>query len=144
YSELLAARGTAINPMPAWEQEQFWYLSNATDYDLNSINDNAGINSRLFYLSFFGRASYNYDGRYLLYGTLRRDGNNKFQERWGNFATVGAGWIASVESFFNVPGLDFLQFRVSWGQLGHDGIRPSVGKPVVEENNLAIDDVRYI
>lgn len=144
YSELLAARGTAINPMPAWEQEQFWYLSNATDYDLNSINDNAGINSRLFYLSFFGRASYNYDGRYLLYGTLRRDGNNKFQERWGNFATVGAGWIASAESFFNVPGVDFLKFRASWGQLGNDGIRPSVGKPVVEENNLAIDDVRYI
>ncbi len=144
YRELLAARGTAINPTPVWEAEQFWYLSNATDYDLNSITDNAGINSNLNYLSFFARAAYNYDSRYLVYGTFRRDGNNKFQERWGNFATIGLGWVPTEEEFFDVNGIDFLKFRGSWGQLGNDAISPSVGRPTVEENNLAINDIRYI
>lgn len=144
YRELLAARGTGINPAPAWAAEQFWYLSNATDYDLNSITDNAGINANLNYLSFFARAAYNYDSRYLVYGTFRRDGNNKFQKRWGNFATIGLGWVPSAEAFFDVNGIDFLKVRASWGQLGNDAISPSVGRPTVQENNLAIDDIRYI
>lgn len=144
YRELLAARGTGINPAPAWEAEQFWYLSNATDYDLNAISDNAGINSNLNYLSFFARAAYNYDSRYLVYGTFRRDGNNKFQQRWGNFATIGLGWVPTEEEFFDVNGIDFLKIRGSWGQLGNDGISPSVGRPTVQENNLAINDIRYI
>lgn len=144
YRELLAARGTGINPAPAWAAEQFWYLSNATDYDLNSISDNAGINANLNYLSFFARAAYNYDSRYLVYGTFRRDGNNKFQERWGNFATIGLGWVPSAEAFFDVNGIDFLKLRASWGQLGNDAISPSVGRPTVQENNLAINDIRYI
>lgn len=144
YSELLAARGTGINPAPNWATEQYWYLSNATDYDLNSITDNAGINSNLHFLSFFGRVSYNYDDRYLFYGTFRRDGNNKFQQQWGNFATIGAGWVLSEEDFFNVEGIDFLKFRGSWGELGNDAISPAVGRPTIVENNLAIDDVRYV
>lgn len=146
FNEFLFARGTRLNPAPAWETEQFWYLSNATDYDLNNIGD-AGdrtINARLHFLSFFGRAAYNYDGRYLLYGTFRRDGNNKFQKTWGNFATVGVGWVLSEEDFFDVNGIDFLKFRASWGQLGNDGIRPAVGRPTFVENNLAIDDARFV
>jgi len=149
YSELLYARGTAISPAPSRAAEQYWYLANATDFDLNNIGDaNDGdynsINANLQFLSFFGRAAYNYDDRYLLYTTLRRDGNNKFQKTWGNFATVGAGWVLSEEDFFDVEGIDFLKFRASWGQLGNDAISPSVGLPTVEENNGAIDGTRVI
>lgn len=146
FSELLFARGTNITPAPTWEAEQYWYLSNATDYDLNGIgdsNDNT-LNAKLHFLSFFGRAAYNYDGRYLLYGTYRLDGNNKFQKTWGDFATIGVGWVLTAKDFFDVRGIDFLKLRASWGQLGNDGIRPSVGLPTLEENNLAIDDTRYV
>lgn len=145
-NELLFARGEGITPSPDRLREEFWYLSNATNFDLNDIGDAGGdvLNSRLFFQSFFGRVAYNYDDRYLVYGTIRRDGNNKFQQKWGNFATFGAGWVISSESFFNVSGIDFLKLRGSWGQLGNDGIRPSVGAPTIEENSTAINDVRII
>lgn len=142
YSEVLFARGTGISPIPDRAAENLWYLSNATNFDINGIGDTGDvINSRLFFLSYFGRVSYNYDDRYLLYGTFRRDGNNKFQRRWGNFATIGAGWVLSNEKFFNVGGIDYLKLRGSWGQLGNDGIRPSVGRPTIQENSTAINDV---
>jgi TonB-linked SusC/RagA family outer membrane protein len=146
YNELLFASGQGILPIPNRNAEHFWYLSNATDFNLSDIGDAGGntLNARLNFMSYFGRVAYNYDGRYLLYGTLRRDGNNKFQKKWGNFATIGAGWVLTEEDFFDVAGIDFLKLRGSWGQLGNDAIRPSVGLPTIEENNTAIDDVRYI
>lgn len=146
YSELLYARGTAINPAPSRAAEQYWYLTNATEFDDDDIGDagESTINANLQFLSFFGRLSYNYDGKYLLYGTLRRDGNNKFQKRWGNFATIGAGWVVSQEDFFDVSGVDFLKLRASWGQLGNDAIAPATGLPVLEENNGAINDTRIV
>jgi TonB-linked SusC/RagA family outer membrane protein len=139
--ESINARGEGLNPEPEFGQEQFWYLSNSTNLDLNAIGDGGG---RLFFQSFFARVAYNYDDRYLLYGTVRRDGNNKFQQKWGNFATIGAGWVISSEKFFNVPAVNFLKLRGSWGQLGNDGINPSVGVPTLQENNLAINDVLTI
>lgn len=136
--EGLFARGEGLNPEPVIGQEQFWYLSNSTNLDRNAIGDTGG---KLFFQSYFARIAYNYDDRYLLYGTVRRDGNNKFQQKWGNFATIGAGWVVTEESFFNVPAIDFLKLRGSWGQLGNDAINPSVGVPTLQENNLAINDV---
>jgi TonB-dependent starch-binding outer membrane protein SusC len=146
YHELLFVRGTGIDPAPSRNAEEFWYLSNALDFDLNGIGDanNNTLNANLRYLSFFGRVAYNYDDKYLVYGTFRRDGNNKFQKKWNTFATLGAGWVVSSENFFNVTAIDFLKLRASWGQLGNDAIRPSVGTPTIEENNAAIDDVRVV
>jgi TonB-linked SusC/RagA family outer membrane protein len=146
YSEVLFARGTGITPIPDRTREHFWYLDNATNIDINDVGDGGGntINSRLFFMSYFARLAYNFDDRYLVYGTFRRDGNNKFQNKWGNFATIGAGWVVSSEKFFNVKGIDFLKLRASWGQLGNDGIRPSVGSPTLGETNTAINDVLII
>ncbi|MCH7408582.1 TonB-dependent receptor [Belliella sp. DSM 111904] len=141
YGENLFASGQGLNPEPMWGNEQFWYLANATNYNENDIGDGG---YKLNYLSFFGRLAYNYDDRYLLYATFRRDGNNKFQEKWGNFATFGAGWVLSSESFFNVDAVDFLKFRASWGQLGNDGISPSVGRPVLQDNNVALNNAFII
>lgn len=137
YNEALFAAGQGLNPDPNRDQEQFWYLSNSTNFNLNGIGD-SGV--QLNFLSYFGRLAYNYDDRYLLYATLRRDGNNKFQEKWGNFATFGAGWVVTSEKFFNVRGVDFLKFRASWGQLGNDAINPSVGRPTLQENSVAINN----
>ncbi|MEX0883195.1 MAG: SusC/RagA family TonB-linked outer membrane protein, partial [Cyclobacteriaceae bacterium] len=140
-NEVLFARGENINPNPDRDQEQFWYLNNATDLDLNGIGDGG---ERLFFQSYFSRVAYNFNDRYLLYGTFRRDGNNKFQNTWGNFATIGAGWVLTEEMFFNVPGIDFLKLRGSWGELGNDGINPSVGAPVLQETTTAINGVLTI
>ncbi|ELR69539.1 TonB-dependent receptor [Fulvivirga imtechensis AK7] len=139
YRELLYARGTEIQGLDR-DQEEFWYLSRAANININDIRDTDGntLNSRLFYQSVFGRLAYNYDGRYLLYSTFRRDGNNKFQTKYGNFATFGAGWVLSEEAFFDVGFIDFLKFRGGWGQLGNDGIRPAEGSPTFDEGRLTV------
>ncbi|MGY6558328.1 MAG: SusC/RagA family TonB-linked outer membrane protein [Nitritalea sp.] len=137
-SQFQSARGEDLNPAPNRNNEEFWFLSNALNIDENSVNDGA---SRLFFLSYFTRLAYNYDDRFLLYGTFRRDGNNKFQQRWGNFFTFGAGYVLSEEKWFNSSWVDYLKIRGSWGQLGNDGINPSVGAPTLVNTQAAIGDV---
>ncbi|MGD1891990.1 MAG: SusC/RagA family TonB-linked outer membrane protein [Cyclobacteriaceae bacterium] len=154
YAELLFVEGEDISPNPSRDQEELWYLSRALNFNVDNIGDATGtdgdnedifgnrtINGQLFFQSFFGRIAYNYDDRYLLYTTYRRDGNNKFQQQWGDFFTFGAGWVLSEENFFNVNFIDFLKLRGSWGQLGNDNIRPAVGAPTLEETTTAIDGV---
>ena len=145
-SELLFARGEELSPNPTMDNEEFWYLNRALNIDISNVGDaNDGtINGRLYFNSIFTRLAYNYDDRYLVYGTYRRDGNNKFQKKWGDFFTFGAGWVLSEEEFFNVDFIDYLKFRGSWGQMGNDGIRPAVGQPTLEETETALDDVLIV
>ncbi|WP_420385784.1 SusC/RagA family TonB-linked outer membrane protein [Roseivirga sp.] len=138
-AEGVFARGTELDPSPNRVQEELWYLSLADQIDEGGVGD---FGSKIYGTSYFTRVAYNYDDRYLLYGTYRRDGNNKFQERWGDFFTVGAGWVLTEEEFFNAPMVDFLKVRAGWGQLGNDGITASVGAPTVEQRFVAIDGVR--
>jgi TonB-linked SusC/RagA family outer membrane protein len=142
YAEILFARGEEISPNPSRDQQELWYLSRALNIDIDNVGDANGntLNGELFFQSLFGRIAYNYDDRYLLYTTYRRDGNNKFQKQWGDFFTFGAGWVISEENFFNANFIDFLKLRGSWGQLGNDNIRPAVGAPTLEETTTAINN----
>lgn len=70
---------------------------------------------------YMGRLSYNYDSRYYLEGTVRRDGTSRFSEknRWGTFPSFSAAWRVSSEPFMQFAWLDDLKFRVGWGELGN-------------------------
>jgi TonB-linked SusC/RagA family outer membrane protein len=70
----------------------------------------------------FGRISYNYDERYFVTGTLRRDGSSKFDEghQYGTFPSGAVKWRAKNESFLkDVDWLDDLNFRGSYGEVGN-------------------------
>jgi TonB-linked SusC/RagA family outer membrane protein len=71
--------------------------------------------------SYFARASYDYEGKYLLQAVFRRDGTSLLgtDNRWGNFPSVSAGWIVSRENFWNVSFIDFFKVRGSWGTNGN-------------------------
>jgi len=73
-------------------------------------------------LSFFGRLSYDYKGKYMLQTTLRYDGASTSLlapgHNWGVFPSFSLGWIISEESFFNIPFISFAKIRGSWGQNG--------------------------
>ncbi len=71
--------------------------------------------------SYFARASYDYDGKYLFQAIFRRDGTSLLgsENRWGNFPSFSAGWIVSHENFWNVDFIDFFKVRASWGQNGN-------------------------
>lgn len=138
-NEGVFARGTDLDPAPNRSMEELWYLFYANEIDEGAVGD---FGSELYGSSYFARLAYNYDDRYLLYGTFRRDGTNKFQQKWGNFFTIGAGWVLSEESFFSLPGVDFLKIRGGWGQLGNDGVTVANGAPTIEPRFLAINDQR--
>ncbi|UJH66365.1 SusC/RagA family TonB-linked outer membrane protein [Allomuricauda sp. SCSIO 65647] len=100
--------------------------------------------AREFGFSYFGRVSYNFDNRYLLYGTFRADGTNKYQEKWGYFPTIGAGWVLSEEAFFPQNDvLNYIKLRGSWGELGNDRIPSSEGSVTSEVVTTALGDILF-
>lgn len=78
------------------------------------------------YLSMFARANYNFDNKYYISGTIRRDGSSRFSKsnKWGNFPSVALAWRISNERFFEPLNSWFsdLKLRASYGQLGNDQI----------------------
>ncbi len=76
-------------------------------------------------LSYLARLNYNYDDRYLLTATFRRDGSSRFgsDNRWGAFPSVSLGWRLSEENFLNqVSWLSELRLRASYGLTGNNFI----------------------
>lgn len=74
--------------------------------------------------SFLGRVRYNYDDRYLVSASVRRDGSSRFGEnnRYGVFPSVSVGWRISNESFFDVPFINEFKMRASYGEVGNQDI----------------------
>ena len=100
-------------------------LDNAVDVRNDRILDGLSgkFDERL--LSYFVRGQYDYKGKYLLSGVMRRDGSTKFgpDNRFGYFPSGSLGWIVSEEEFLNDSNLlNFLKFRASYGILGNDRI----------------------
>ncbi len=73
-------------------------------------------------IAFFGRAIYNYDERYLLTASLRREGSSKFgiNHKWGLFPSVSLGWRIINERFMAKNNIfDNLKLRVGYGVTGN-------------------------
>lgn len=104
---------------------------------LNAANkiswDNTGsAGSEWGIMSYFGRAAYNYDSKYLLTVNMRRDGSSRLhpESRWGTFPSMSAAWRISSEKFMkNLSWLDDLKLRAGWGKTG---------------NQSGIDDYAYL
>lgn len=74
-------------------------------------------------ISFFGRVSYDYEGKYLLTASLRHEGSSKFgkNHKWGNFPAVSVGWRISQEKFMenSRDWLNDLKIRADFGVTGN-------------------------
>ena len=73
-------------------------------------------------ISFFGRVSYDFDGKYLFTASLRHEGSSKFgaNHKWGNFPAVSAGWRISQEKFMSgLRWIDDLKIRADYGVTGN-------------------------
>ena len=105
-----------------YELTQYPYLNiGPEDYQTNSGNGSEFTSN-----SVFGRAMYDFGGKYLLQANVRYDGSSRFAKkyRWGLFPSVSAGWVVTEEPFMKSlkPVLSFLKLRASWGQLGNERI----------------------
>lgn len=100
-----------------------------------SVSENA-------YSSYFGRLAYNYNNKYYLQGTVRRDGSSRFGKdyRWGSFPSVSGGWVVSNENFMEAldPAISFLKLRASYGSLGNDRLGNYLYLSVLQFSNALI------
>lgn len=73
-------------------------------------------------IAFFGRVSYDYDGKYLFTASLRHEGSSKFgkNHKWGNFPAVSVGWRISQEEFMKgISWINDLKIRADYGVTGN-------------------------
>ncbi len=89
----------------------------------------SGFETRNTLRSLLVRGNYNYSGRYLFSGSVRRDGSSRFGQnnRWGTFAAGSVGWVLSEEPFYDsIPVLseyaNLFKVRASYGELGNQDI----------------------
>lgn len=127
-----------ITVMAGYGADRYWMNSNNYMYQgfpNDEVLNNAGSASKVIsYLdsysrsglnSVYGRATYDYDSRYLVEASLRADASSKFapSNKWGVFPAVSLGWRMNNESFLkDIRQIDDLKLRFSWGKTGSTNV----------------------
>jgi TonB-linked SusC/RagA family outer membrane protein len=88
---------------------------------IGTLWSHTGFSENYSLLSYFSQVSYDFDQKYYLSSSFRRDGSSRFgkDSRWGAFWSVSGAWVATREDFLNIDGLDYLKFRGSYGTNGN-------------------------
>lgn len=90
------------------------------------IDSNASSSSRSSYMNegYFIRAQYDYANKIFASASFRRDASSRFHpdRRWGNFWSVGGGWLINHEPWFGAGWVDMLKLKASIGSQGNDNI----------------------
>lgn len=104
------------------ENPLFYYFAYRTGAAVQSVSGGEPNYSRRY--SYFGRANWDYEGKYMAQFSLRADAADLSvlpkPKRWGYFPAASLGWVISNENFMENTHdwLSHLKFRVSWGQNG--------------------------
>lgn len=121
--------GTTINQITTngYEVQGTGYNSDAQLQDIHSAATLLALNSvnNVYkYNALFARLNFNWQDKYLIDLTARRDGSSRFgpTNQFHNFAAAGAAWIFSEEAFFknHMRGLSFGKLKGSYGTTGND------------------------
>jgi len=119
--------------------DDIYYLSAAT-----SITSAASNMTQYSLLSEIGRLNYNYKGKYLLQGSIRRDGSSRFgaDRKYGWFPAVSVGWIVSDEKFMErFTFVDLLKLRASYGITGNNTFGNFTAIPTLNKYNYLVNGV---
>ncbi len=133
YRKIFAQKHGVTLTLVAGRREKTYERTRAegTDYSslILSYNDlSLGANQYIYsggwdesYLYQMGRLNYQYDSRYLLTATIRRDGFSGFakNEKIALFPSVALGWVLSEEQFMDMDLINILKLRASWGKNGN-------------------------
>ncbi|WP_240643098.1 SusC/RagA family TonB-linked outer membrane protein [Sinomicrobium pectinilyticum] len=112
------------------------YISNDVNELTNTESNLRSTSSEYTRIGYLGRVNYNYDEKYILAASIRRDGSSRFgpNNRWGNFYSLAGGWLISEENFFDIPAVNNLKLRGSWGTTGNDNIADYVYNFTIIDN----------
>ena len=118
-------------------QPYFLQLQNASDWSANSIELKHTL------ASYLARLNYDFDGKYLVSGIIRRDGSSRLSKdiRWDTFKSVSLGWRFDRESFFPIDHniVNLFKLRASYGELGNEA---SVGDYAIQAT-MARNNMTY-
>jgi TonB-linked outer membrane protein, SusC/RagA family len=135
YSVKLGGHSIAIMGAAEASQERFDNLQGRRSYSdiftidvldmaTQSTQQNSGSREFRRYAAYIGRINYDYQGKYLVEGMVRRDGSYRYapNKRWALFPSVSIGWRVSEEAFFknNISFINNLKLRASYGESGRD------------------------
>lgn len=106
------------------ENSNYWSLNLSSSLSNNVVTKHSIGNQRNL-IGYFARFQYTLMEKYLLTGTVRRDGSSQFasDNKWGNFPSFGLGWVISKEDFLkDNKTINFLKLRGGWGRLGNQNV----------------------
>lgn len=126
----------ALAGMELINETSDWFSGYKTDFSVLNPDfmwPSAGVGTAQSYgggdgfslVSFFAKANYSFDSRYLIGLTIRRDGSSRFgkNNRFATFPSISLGWRINNESFLrDAAWLNDLKLRLSWGQTGNQEI----------------------
>lgn len=116
-----------------YPSDEIPYLNAAT-----SITQGTSGTTQYSLLSSIARLNYNYKGKYLFQGAIRRDGSSRFgsERKYGYFPSVSLGWILSDESFMQrFSAIDLLKIRASYGITGNNTFGNFTAIPTLNSYN---------
>lgn len=142
YNRVFAAKHNVSLLVGTSAMKNQWEWLEGTDYNLIAENDDKayidsatgdrtaerteGSKETRVLASIFGRIGYNYDEKYIMEATLRRDGSSNFapNKRYAYFPSVSVGWVLTREDILQASAgwLNFAKLRFSWGQNGNENI----------------------
>ena len=117
-----------------FSEPYFLQLQNAADTYSESFEYKHALTS------YIGRLNYDYDGKYLISGIIRRDGSSRLTKsiRWGTFPSVSVGWRFDREKFFPIDQniVNLFKIRASYGELGNENIGEYMYLATMSRNNM--------
>ena len=128
----LSGTGYDVRPM-----EQYWNLDMASSDYTKLVNQT--FYTPVALASYFARAQYNWQSKYYVTATIRRDGSSIFKSSgkyFDNFPSVGLGWTVTNEEFMQGTNFfDFLKLRANWGILGNQNVPLNVSQLLTKEGS---------
>lgn len=91
--------------------------------NFTNLTNGSGYSERYRTESYLGRVRYDYQEKYNVEASWRRDGSSRFakESRWGNFGSIGASWVISKENFMKpISWVNSLKLRADYGLVGND------------------------
>ncbi|MDD6104076.1 MAG: SusC/RagA family TonB-linked outer membrane protein [Bacteroidales bacterium] len=124
YSKTINKHSFGVMAGYSWQHFYVESDSKTTKKSDESVLNEFIDKSEYFLVSFFARANYSYDNRYMATVTVREDGTSRFQNnKWGLFPSVALGWNIKGEQFLkNEKAVSNLKLRLSWGQTGQQDL----------------------
>ena len=152
YVKTIDAINTNVDLVAGYSYQAFQnYVPFAPTFNGNNIQPVQGndVKTKRVLLSFYGRAIFTIANKYIISGSLRRDGSSRFwdgvnkSDLWGVFPGVSVAWKINEENFLKDSGFSNLKLRGGWGKTGNQEITQDKPYPAFASYNPSNTGASY-